>query len=205
MPKYNLLDGQYPSITDDELWRRISGAVEAIRQRVIRASAALEGAGIPHAVVGGNAVAVWVGLVDEGAIRNTRDVDILLRRVDLERATAAMEQAGFIPAKTFGVTMFLDGPNAKPSESVHIVFAGEKVRDDYVLAAPDVENVEQPTQFPVVPLAELVAMKLTSNRDKDRTHIRDLIGVRLVDASWLSRLPPPLAARLQELLANPDG
>lgn len=194
-----------PAITDDILWQRINGAVEAVRRRLVRACAALEAAGIPHAVAGGNAVAVWVGLVDEGAIRNTRDVDILLRRVDLARATTALEQAGFIAAKTFGVTMFLDGPNAKPSESIHIVFAGEKVREDYLQAAPDVDNFERPTTFRVVPLESLVGMKLTSFRDKDRTHIRDLIGVGLVDASWTSRLPPDLAQRLQGLLANPDG
>jgi hypothetical protein len=193
------------AITDDILWQRISGAVEAVRQRLLRACAALEAAGIPHAVAGGNAIAVWVGLVDEGAIRNTRDVDILLRRADLERATAALEQAGFIAARTFGVTMFLDGPNAKPSESIHILFAGEKVREDYALAAPDVDQVEQPTTFRVVPLQSLVEMKLTSFRDKDRTHVRDLIGVGLIDASWLNRLPPELAQRLQELLDNPDG
>ncbi len=48
-------------------------------------------------------------------------------------------------------------------------------------------------------------MKLTSNRDKDRTHMRDLIGVGLVDAAWPERLPPALADRLRDILANPDG
>jgi hypothetical protein len=193
------------AITDDILWQRISGAVEAVRKRLHRAAAALEAAGIPYAVAGGNAIAVWVGLVDQGAIRNTRDVDILLRRTDLPRATAALEQAGFIAAKSFGVTMFLDGPDAKPSESIHILFAGEKVREDYVLPAPDVTEAEQPTTFRVVTLETLVQMKLTAYRDKDRTHVRDLIGVGLVDSSWLSRLPPHLAPRLEQLLANPDG
>ena len=193
------------AITDDILWQRISGAVEAVRKRLHRACAALEAAGIPYAVAGGNAVAVWVGLVDEGAIRNTRDVDILLRRTDLPRATAALEQAGFVAATSFGVTMFLDGPTAKPSESIHILFAGEKVREDYVLPAPDVTEAERPTTFQVVPLETLVQMKLTSNRDKDRTHVRDLIGVGLIDASWLARLPPHLAPRLEQLLANPEG
>lgn len=193
------------AITDDILWQRISGAVEAVRQRLLRACAALEAAGIPHAVAGGNAVAVWVGLVDEGAIRNTRDVDILLRRADLARATEALVQAGFVAEKSFGVTMFLDSPTAKPSQSIHILFAGEKVREDYAHAAPDVENAVQPTTFRVVPLEALVVMKLTSFRDKDRTHIRDLIGVGLIDASWLERLPPELAPRLAEILAKPDG
>jgi hypothetical protein len=48
-------------------------------------------------------------------------------------------------------------------------------------------------------------MKLTSFRLKDQVHIQDLIGVGLVDASWLDRLPPELAPRLAEILAKPDG
>jgi hypothetical protein len=36
-------------------------------------------------------------------------------------------------------------------------------------------------------------------------HLRDLIDVELVDASWVQRLPPELASRLQELLDNPEG
>ncbi len=50
-----------------------------------------------------------------------------------------------------------------------------------------------------------VRMKLTSLRDKDRTHIRDLIGVGLVDATWLPKLPPELAARLKQILDTPEG
>ena len=48
-------------------------------------------------------------------------------------------------------------------------------------------------------------MKLTSFRDKDRVHIRDLVDVGLVDESWLERLPEALRSRLQELLDNPEG
>ena len=48
-------------------------------------------------------------------------------------------------------------------------------------------------------------MKLTSWRDKDRTHLRDLIQVGLVDVTWPERLPAPLADRLQQLLDNPAG
>ena len=48
-------------------------------------------------------------------------------------------------------------------------------------------------------------MKLTSYRDKDKTHLRDMIDVGLVDAAWPARYPPELAARLQHLLDTPDG
>ena len=45
--------------------------------------ALLEEAGVPYAVIGGNAVAAWVSRVDKAAVRNTQDVDILLRREEL--------------------------------------------------------------------------------------------------------------------------
>ncbi len=48
-------------------------------------------------------------------------------------------------------------------------------------------------------------MKLTSFRDKDRTHLRDMIDVGLINATWPARFSKTLAARLQELLDNPEG
>ncbi|MBI2478391.1 MAG: hypothetical protein HYV60_07040, partial [Planctomycetia bacterium] len=53
---------------------RMFGAVEKVRERLERACRALEDAGIPYAVIGGNAVAAWVATKDDGAVRNTRDV-----------------------------------------------------------------------------------------------------------------------------------
>src|SRR5271168_3446914 len=118
-------------------WERMIRAVEKVRERLRRAAAALEAAGVPYAVAGGNAVAAWVSRVDEAAVRNTQDVDILLRRTDLGAARAAMETAGFVYRHAASIDMFLDGPGAKARAAVHVLFAGEKVRDEYLLAAPD--------------------------------------------------------------------
>ncbi|OHB72779.1 MAG: hypothetical protein A2V70_12370 [Planctomycetes bacterium RBG_13_63_9] len=189
----------------DVSWERMIRAVEKVRQRLLRAASALEKAGIPYAVAGGNAVAAWVSRVDEAAVRNTQDVDILLRRSDLEAAKAALAEAGFVYRHSAGLDMFLDGPGAKARDAVHIVFAGEKVRPEYVAPAPDVSDSEATSTFSILSLESLVRMKLTSFRDKDRTHLRDLIDVGLIDASWLSRLPDDLAPRLQTLLDTPDG
>src|SRR6266436_8856508 len=104
-------------------WDRIIRAVEKVRQRLRRAVAALEAAGVPYALAGGNAVAAWISRVDEAAVRNTQDVDILLRRDDLALARAALAKAGFIHRHAKGIDMFLDGPTAKARDSVHIVFA----------------------------------------------------------------------------------
>ena len=59
--------------------------------------------------------------------------------------------------------------------------------------------------FRVLRLDALVRMELTSFRDKDRTHLRDLIDVGLVDESWRRNLPEELAGRLQILLDTPEG
>jgi hypothetical protein len=184
---------------------RMERAVMKVRERLLRATAALNGIGVPYAVIGGNAVASWVATVDEGAVRNTRDVDLLVRRDDLPAITAALEQAGFVRAEVLEVVMFRDGEEGKPSEAVHLLFAGEKVRPEHSLAAPEIQTVENPAHFRVINLEALVEMKLLSNRDKDRTHLRDLLGVGLLDASWLPKLPQELAERLQLILDTPDA
>jgi len=189
----------------DVSWDRMSGAVERVRDRLARAARALNDASVPYGVAGGNAVAAWVSRVDETAVRNTQDVDLLMQRSDLARARAALETAGFVYRHVAGLDLFLDGPEAKARDAVHIVFAGERVRPEYVLPAPDITEVERMASFSLLTLDALVRMKLTSFRDKDRVHIRDLIDVGLVDASWMARLHPALAARLRALLDNPHG
>jgi hypothetical protein len=186
-------------------WERTARAVEKVKDRLRRASSALGQAGVAYAVVGGNAVAEWVGRVDEAAVRNTQDVDILLRRTDLGAAKTVMESAGFVHCQTLDVEMFLDGPDGRPKDAIHIFFAAEKVRSDYATPAPDVTDSEPAAQFQVVSLESLVQMKLNSFRLKDQVHLLDMIGVGLVDQTWPARLPAALASRLQQLLDNPNG
>ena len=186
-------------------WEQSLRAVEVVKSRLMRATSALETAMIDYAVIGGNAVAAWVGRVDESAVRFTQAVDLLIRRSDLEAVKAALEPVGFRYRHSSSIDMFLDGPDAKARDAVHVIFAAERVRDDYALAAPDVSESEPSETFRVLSLNALVRMKLTSFRDKDRMHLRDLISVGLIDESWPSLLPDPLANRLQELLDTPEG
>src|SRR5438477_7823185 len=79
-----------------EILDRMERAVANVRERLLRATKALNQAGVPYAVVGGNAIASWVATVDEGAVRNTRDVNILVRRIDLDAVTEALQKAGFV-------------------------------------------------------------------------------------------------------------
>lgn len=189
----------------EDVLERMVIAVERVRERLRRATGALEAAGVPYAVVGGNAVAAWVSRVDPAAVRNTVDVDLLLARDDFPQAKAALESVGFVYTQTLGVDVFLDGPGGNPRDAVHIVFAGEKVRPHYEEASPDLTSTERHESFRVIALEPLVRMKLIVNRRKDQVHLLDMIDLGLVDRTWLSRLPPQLAARLQELFDNPDG
>jgi len=180
-------------------------AVEKVRDRLLRATAAFGEAGVPYAVVDGNAVASWVSRVDEAAVRNTQDVDLLIERKDLPAASAALAKVGFVHRHVASIDLFLDGPNAKARDAVHVVFAAEKVRPEYLFPAPGITEVEHGAQFTFLSREALVRMKLTSFRDKDRTHIRDLLDVGLIDAGWCQRLAPELAERLQHILDTPNG
>lgn len=184
---------------------RMVNAVESVRQRLLRSTGALGAAGVPYAVAGGNAVAAWVATVDEAAVRNTQDVDVLIRRADFPAAKAALEAAGFVHRKSAGLDLFLDHSSASLRNAVHLIFAGETVRPGEPDPNPDVAESQSLGAFQLLSLDALVRIKLTAYRDKDRTHLRDLIGVGLVDRSWVKRLPAPLAERLQHLLDTPNG
>jgi hypothetical protein len=184
---------------------RMVNAVENVRQRLLRATSAMEMAKIPYAVAGGNAVALWVSRVDESAVRNTKDVDILVRREDFARVKQALEAGGFVHRRAAGLEVFLDGEQGKVRDGVHIVFANEKVRSEELLANPDVSDSEATDQFRVLSLGALVRIKLTAFRDKDRVHLRDLIEIGLVDDQWLQQLPADLATKLKSILDDPEG
>jgi hypothetical protein len=132
-------------------------------------------------------------------------VDILVRRADLDRVTAALEAAGFVRAAVMDVVCFLDGPQGSPRDAVHLLFANEKVRDTYLLPTADVTERVEADDYAIVDLDALVRMKLNSFRRKDQVHLLDLISLGLIDISWLPRLVPEHATRLQQLLDDPDG
>jgi hypothetical protein len=180
-------------------------AVEKVKERCRRATGLLDAAKVPYAVIGGNAVAAWVASVDEDAQRATRDVDILLRRADMPTARAALEAAGFIYHETMDVPMFIDGPTGSAKSAIHILYAGEVVREGDLAPSVDVTDSQRGKEFQVLTLEALVRMKLISYRRKDQVHIQDLIGVGLIDATWPARFPAELAARLQTLIDDPTG
>ena len=179
--------------------------MEAVRERALRATAALKAAQIPYAVAGGNAVAAWVARVDRAAVRNTQDVDILVRRTDFDRVKLALESVGFIHHELMGVDWFIDGPDGSPRNGVHLLYAAEKVREEYVTPSADVSEVEAADDYNVVHLLALLKMKLNSFRRKDQMHLLDMLSIGLIDSSWLPQLPQLHAQRLQQLIDDPEG
>src|SRR4051812_22248368 len=174
------------SATAPTPWERYRMALAAVPDRLDRIAHSLDGAGVAFALVGGQAVALWVATRDPAAVRTTKDVDVLLRREDLPRARAAAAAVALDYFEVMGVGMFLERSDPNPRKAVHLLWAGEKVRPESPLPSPTVEERErlEPDKH-VVSVAGLVRMKLLANRDQDRVHLRDLIEVGLIERSLL--------------------
>ena len=184
-------------------WQRYQMALDDVTDRLERITNAFTNAGVPFALVGGQAVALWVASKDPAAVRTTKDVDILLRKDDLPAAKKAARGIGMDYCEILGVGMFLESTDPNPRKGVYLVWADEKVRPEYSIPAPPVDAaVEIEPGKSVVSLFELVQMKLLSNRDQDRVNLRDMIDVGLVDRSFESGLPDELSERLDVLLTD---
>ena len=172
---------------------RVEGLLQSVSQSLDRAD-------VSYAVIGGNAVAAWVRTVDEGAVRATKDVDVLLRCEDLTTAASALRSARLVLYEVHGVTMFLDRRKPNPKTGVHVVFAGEKVLPSSGHPAPDVSAaVRTKTGFLVLDLPSLLLMKLDAFRRIDQVHVEDLLAAGLIDEEIVARLPDDLRARLRQI------
>src|SRR3954451_10216478 len=78
-----------PASPSPGIWERYQMALNEVTDRLNRIAHSLENAKVSFALVGGQAVALWVATKDPAAVRTTKDVDILLRREDLPQARAA--------------------------------------------------------------------------------------------------------------------
>lgn len=179
-------------------------AVELVRQRLRRATAALEAAGLAYAVAGGNAVAAWVATIDVEAVRNTNDIHIIVRRSDFTAIESALESAGFNHQHAASIDMFMDADGGTPRNAIHLLYANELIKPRDILPVPDVEESQQLDRTRFLKLQALVRYKLVSHRLKDQVHLQDLISLGLVDSTWLESLHPSLADRLKAILDHPE-
>ena len=168
-----------------------------------RFSTALETAGIPCRVIGGVAVFLHVESIDPLGARLTRDVDVAIDRLHLDRIRSAVEPYGFRYRHASGVDMFLSDESPKARSAVHVVFVNERVRPDYLEPVPASEPVRVGRQgILIAPVSDLVRMKLTSFRLKDKVHIQDLDAVGLITAELEAGLSKELRQRLAEVRAT---
>ncbi|MGO9113230.1 MAG: hypothetical protein ACLP9L_28695 [Thermoguttaceae bacterium] len=189
--------------TTTDLWKLYTMALDDVTARLRRICAALKEKSVPFALVGGQAVALWVTTRDPAAVRTTKDVDLLVQRSDLPGARAAALAADMDYFELQGVGMFLQREDPSPRHAVHLVWAGEKVRPEYELPSPQInEREELSPGLPVVSLPGLVRMKLLAYRDRDRVHLTDMIEVGLIGREMLAILTPELAKRLEALLSE---
>jgi hypothetical protein len=165
-----------------------------------RLHAALTGAGIEYRIVGGMAVFFQVSERDPIAGRLTRDVVVAIKRDQLQRVAEAVVDYGFRYRHAAGVDMLLDVNQPKARSAIHFVFVREKVRPENLEPVPE---FSQPTVtqegFLLAPVADLVRMKLTSFRIKDKTHLIDMDGVGLITPEIENSLSEPLRLRLQQV------
>ena len=168
-----------------------------------RVSAVLQSAGIPHRVVGGLAVYLHVSHAEQDAGRLTKDVDIAIRRADLERIAAVAAEHGFQYRHAAGVDMLLDRtePRFPAGGALRLCLREGAARVRGTCAGP--------RQGPVVlggawlmPVEELLRMKLTSFRLKDRVHVKDMDEVHLITPEMEASLHPLLRERLAHIRAT---
>lgn len=177
--------------------------VDRLRDITKRLAMGLDAAGIPYEVVGGFAVFCHVDRIDPIKARLTRDVDVAVDRRHLGRIAQVMAEYGFTYRHVAGTDMLVDAAEPRARSAVHLIFVGEKVRPEYLEPVP---GFAEPTRtaegIVLAPVADLVRMKLTSFRLKDKVHIQDMDSVGLITAEIEAGLSEPLRARLAEVRAT---
>ncbi|HWF37016.1 MAG TPA: hypothetical protein VG322_00755 [Candidatus Acidoferrales bacterium] len=158
-------------------------------------------ADIEYRIVGGLAVYLYVEEAEPDAGRLTRDVDIVVRREDVQRIAAAVRPFGLEYRHVAGGDMLVDRDAPSAKRAVHLVFTGEKVRPEYEQPVPPLVTSHKLRGVPLIPLSDLVRMKLTSFRLKDQTHLKDMDEAGLITPDIEKKLTPKMRDRLQGIRA----
>jgi hypothetical protein len=163
---------------------------------------ALTAEGVPHELIGGLAVLIHVEEADPAQTMLTRDVDLLVRRVDLDRIKEAGAKQGFRFRHAAGVDRLLHGPTDSARNSVHLIFGGEKVRPNQMAPNPPISPEMKRThgkEFMVVPLIDLLRMKLSAFRLKDQVHVQAMDAAGLITEEVEKKLSDDLLSRLKHI------
>ncbi len=172
---------------------------EQLFDRIQQLHSMLTAAGIPYRIVGGMAVFIHVFERDPLRARLTADVDAAIDRPQLDSVADAARKAGWIFRHAAGLHMLTDEAQPRTKSAVHLLFLNEKVRPDYLEPVPASPPHKTREGISVASVADLVRMKLTSFRLKDRVHIQDLDSVGLITPEIESQLPKLFWDRLAEV------
>jgi hypothetical protein len=163
---------------------------------------AFASAGLEYRVVGGLATYLYVEEREPDAGRLTRDIDITVRREDLDAIAKAVEPFGLQYRHVAGVDMLVQTGQPSARRAVHMIFSGEKVSEEYAEAAPQMGAFRTLHGIRLVPAEDLIRMKLTSFRSKDETHLKDLDEAGVITPEIEARLTPVQQALLRRTRAR---
>jgi hypothetical protein len=150
---------------------------------------AFDAAGLEYRVVGGLAAYLYVEEREPDTGRLTKDIDILVRREDLAAIARAVEPFRLHYRHAAGLDMLVQADQPSGRRAVHMILVDEKALGGY----GEIRGI------PLVPLLDLVRMKLSSFRLKDQTHLKDMEEAGLITPEIEAALGPVHRERLLDL------
>jgi hypothetical protein len=184
---------------------RVIGAANAERIRLQRTVQILSLAQLPFAIAGDHAIGHWIRQIDESAVRNPVDVDLVIRRSDFEQVRSELESAGFLYRETDGYLHFVEHKQVKRRRGIQLFIVNEQNKPHLILPVPDFSEADLSTEMRFLSLEKIVHILLIAFRNLEGMLLRDILGVGLIDQAWPAKYTPMLAARLQTILDDPDG
>ena len=167
-----------------------------------RIAGSLAAGGVRYELVGGMAVLVHVEEADPAQSMLTRDVDLMIQRSDLERVREITAKDGFRFRHSAGLDMLIYGRAESARNAVHLIFSGEKVRPAQATPNPEIApeaKVVHGKSIMVIPVADLLRMKLSSYRLKDQVHVQVMDAAGLITPEVEHKLPEELLPRLRHV------
>ena len=149
-------------------------------------------AGLEYRVIGGLATYPYVEELDPDAGRLTKDIDIAVRREDLTKIAEAAEAFGLQYRHVAGVDMLVQVNKPSARRAIHA----------YPEPTPGLGPYRRLRGLRLIPLVDLVRMKVTSFRAKDEAHVKDLDDAGLITSEVEAGLSPELTERLAQVRAR---
>ena len=171
--------------------------VERLFDLAITLEKAFSAAAIEYRVVGGLAVYLYVEQAEPDAGRRARDIDLVVRRQDLQRIADAVKPFGLEYRHAAGLDMLVEREVPSGRRAVHLIFEGEKVKPEYEEPVPYFSEAQRLHGIQLTPLPHLIRMKLTSFRLKDQTHLKDMDEAGLITREIERELTPAMRERLR--------